>query len=131
MNQGRGCGCMGGCPFCGKGGMVGGCECTGGYEGGCESSESRWLQIVIIVLLIYLIYRYGMENYVGYGLGTAQGSAAAMTSGATLRRLGTQFSSTNQGTPMTIYNADLPGEDTAMHVIVYPDQSIQTSTSSI
>lgn len=105
----RGCGCSGGC------------ECSGGHEGGCESSwgDSQWLQISIIILLIYLIYNFGKENYVGSGLGTPAGSAAAFTSGATLRRLGQKFSSTNQGIPMTIYNADLPGKDKAMHVVVF------------
>src|SRR4051812_49067137 len=111
----RGCGCSGGCEC--SGGVSGGCGC--GISGGCESSDSMLLQIVIILLLMYLIYHYGMENYVGNGLGTPAGIVGAFTSGATLRRLGQQFSSTDQGVSMTLYNADLPSADKAVQVVVY------------
>jgi hypothetical protein len=116
----RGCGCSG---------FSGGCECMGGCE--FDWGDSQWLQIAIIILLIYLIYKFGRENYIGSGLGTPDGSAAAFTSGATLRRLGQKFSSTNQGIPMTIYNADLPGEDKAVHVVVYPNGSNSEDDGSI
>ena len=104
----RGCGCSGGCETC------------GGARGGCEG-DTRWIQIAVVILIIFLIYRYGMEHYVGNGLGTPAGTVGAYTSGATLRRLGQQFTSTNQGVPLTLYNADLPGQDRAIHVVVYPD----------
>lgn len=104
----RGCGCSGGCGDCER------------MSGGCEGGDSTVLQVIIVVLLIYLIYRYGMEHYVGNGLGTPAGIVGAYTSGATLRRLGQQFTSTNQGVPMTLYNADLPGENKTMTVTVLP-----------
>jgi len=98
-----------------------GCGCSGGSEcfEGVES-YTKLIQITIIILLIYMIYKFGRENYVGSGLGIPAGTIGAYTSGATLRRLGQKFSSTNQGIPMTLYNADLPGEDKVIHVIVYP-----------
>ncbi len=117
----RGCGCSGGQAW------SGGCECAGGYEGGW--GDTQWLQIAIIVLLMYIIYKFGRENYVGSGLGSPEGSAAAYTSGATLRRLGQKFSATNQGVPMTLYNADLPGEDKVVHVVVYPNKDVEYSSS--
>jgi len=104
-----------------------------GCSGGCETSwsDAQWLQIAIIILLIYLIYSFSKENYVGSGLGTPAGSVAAFTSGATLRRLGQKFSSTNQGIHMTIYNADLPGEDKALHVIAFPKGNRSVNDQSI
>jgi hypothetical protein len=110
----RGCGCSGAY------------ECSGGYEGGWN--DTQWLQIAIIIMLMYVIYKFGRENYVGSGLGTPAGTIGAYTSGATLRRLGQKFSSTNQGVPMTLYNADLPGEDKVIQVIVYPKHDEEYSS---
>jgi hypothetical protein len=101
-----------------------GCGCSGGdsydyVSGGCETNDTI-LQIIVVLLLIYVLYRLSTEHYVGNGLGTPTGSIGAYTSGATLRRLGQHFSSTNQGVPMTLYNADLPGDTKTISVSVFP-----------
>ena len=94
-------------------------SCGCGVRGACEKDDTYAAQVIVVLLLLYLMYRYSMENYIGQGLNTEAGLVGASTSGATLRRLGQIFSSTNQGVPMTIYNADLSGKE-HMKVLVYP-----------
>jgi hypothetical protein len=105
-----------------------GCGCTGGYD----DNGYKLLRAAIIVLLLLILF-YLMqgnqgnvsERYIGSGLN----SVGFYTSGATLRRLGQLFSSTNQGVQTTVYNADVCkpwesgvpcGNDVGVHVIMYP-----------
>lgn len=90
-------------------------DCGCNKSGGCEGGVGNYLQIVIIVLLLVLIWMIMSYNemYVGYGLA----GMGPYTSGATLRRLGQKFSSTDQGETTTQYNADLGQPDVATHVV--------------
>lgn len=95
---------------------------------GCDQTDHGYklLNVAIIVLLLlilwYLMPKEKEEKYVGSGLS----DLGVYTSGATLRRLGQMFGSTNQGVQTTIYNADkCVGSDekcydVGMHVIMYP-----------
>jgi hypothetical protein len=88
------------------------------------------LEILIVLVLLYLlVYVYHDErmddpnySYTGKGLS----NAAIYTSGATMRRLGQVFSSTNQGQPSTIYNAEIPpGKgNSGVPVMMYPRNSV-------
>jgi hypothetical protein len=62
--------------------------------------------LVVVLLLVWLIYNKncGSERFLGDG--TVM-SAAPYTSGATMRRLGQDFSSTNQGEYTTVHNDEL------------------------
>lgn len=105
-----------------------GCGC-GGMRGGCEGENGgMYLQIIIVILLVYVIWRFGSEYYVGAGLGE---NAGVYTSGANLRIMGQVFSSTNQGYRTTIFNKDRGSQDVARHVIIYPDQSEVDTVSAI
>lgn len=88
------------------------------------------IEIAIVVVLLYLlIFIYRNErmddpnySYTGQGLS----NAAIFTSGATMRRLGQVFSSTDQGQPSTIYNAEIPpGKgNPGVPVVMYPANSV-------
>lgn len=87
------------------------------------------LEILIVIVLIYLlVFVYRDErmddpnfSYTGGGI-----SNAVYTSGATMRRLGQVFSSTDQGQPSTIYNAEIPpGKgNQGVPVMMYPGNSV-------
>ncbi len=96
--------------------------------GSCEKCfHNFWLHAIIIVLLVVLIIRLEMKHmsealdytYLGNGL-----ADTVYTSGATLRRLGTTFSSTDQGHRSTIYNAEikdtLKRERDGLDVVMFP-----------
>jgi hypothetical protein len=105
--------------------MDGGCGCTGGNE--VFTSDPFWRGVataVIVIVILLAIWKMVVdkdEKYVGKSLADMNG---IYTSGATLRRLGQEFSSTNQGVQTTIYNADVGGQDVAMHVIVSPASTV-------
>lgn len=88
------------------------------------------LEVAIVIVLLYLlIFVYRDErmddpnySYTGKGLS----NAAIYTSGATMRRLGQVFSSTDQGQPSTIYNAEIPPgkNNPGVPVVMYPSNSV-------
>lgn len=64
---------------------------------------------VLLVLVFLCVYHLrllskGKEHLIGSGITEA---AAPFTSGATMRRLAQNFSSTNQGEQTTVYNAEI------------------------
>lgn len=78
------------------------------------------LQILGILLLLYLVFRgkseYIMNADIPPGIGSE--NVHLYTSGATLRDIGTVFSSTNQGVNTTLHSSDDPGK--AYHVTIQP-----------
>jgi hypothetical protein len=106
-----GCGCTGGCEFCRQ--KVGGCDQNSEMMGKILGAA---IIILILMVLWLFVFRPVPEKYVGKSLSEME----IYTSGATLRRLGQVFSSTNQGVQTTIYNADVNGKETPMNVIITP-----------
>lgn len=88
------------------------------------------LEILIVLVLLYLlVFVYHDErmddpnfSYTGKGLS----NAGIYTSGATMRRLGQVFSSTDQGQPSTIYNAEIPAGkgNKGVPVMMYPGNAV-------
>lgn len=103
----------------------------------CDCVTSNLIvQSIILIILILIIFKLSrVENYVdaddttlkymGRGL---DGNTAAFTSGATMRRLAQEFSSTNQGQYMTIHNAEIKDpalrDQTKLDVVVFPAESV-------
>ncbi len=84
-------------------------------KSGCPYKQANMiLAVAILVVLIILIARvYGNERmkderpaYIGGGLNNQ-----VFTSGATMRRLGQVFSSTDQGQQTTVYNDEIKDSD--------------------
>jgi len=108
--------------------MEGGCGCTGGCEEkGSPEMMGKIISAAIILLMMLILWfivlrpsilekQTTSESYIGNSLAETY----IYTSGATLRRLGQLFTSTNQGVQTTIYNADANGKDVALNVIIYP-----------
>jgi len=80
-------------------------------KSGCQFKQANMiLAVAILVVLIILVARiYGNERmkgeqpaYIGGGL-----NDQVFTSGATMRRLGQVFSSTDQGQQTTVYNDEI------------------------
>lgn len=106
----------------------------GGNEG---MSEMNITHIVIIILLIYIIWRLHNTGeklrqgaYFGNGL-----DKYLYTSGATMRRLGQVFSQPGQGIQTTVYNAERrydPGQKTAqgIPVVMYLDNGMPFSNQT-
>ena len=69
--------------------------------------------VIIILIVLYLaitVYNSNYkksELYIGSGLAN---NPQVFTSGATLRRMGQKFTSTNQGVYTTVHNMDKKGE---------------------
>lgn len=121
------------------------CGCSeSAKKGGCDGdSDKRWFSyylnaavVVLIILVLWHIWKSYNELYIGTGLS----DVGVYTSGATLRRLGQVFSSTDQGVQTTVYNADVCkpwspkpcGSDVGTHVIMYPaPQGATVLTSTI
>ena len=66
--------------------------------------------IVVVLLSLWVLWKHngmgGKENLIGNDLF----DDGIYTSGATMRRLGQIFTSTDQGVPMTIYNKENKNE---------------------
>jgi hypothetical protein len=102
-------------------------------NGGCEDCrKGYWIQALIILLLFFIIYRMntgerlvGRDEYGYLGKGLAD---TVYTSGANLRRLGTTFSSTNQGHQMTVYNDEIKDAEerkrNGLNVVMFPSNQI-------
>lgn len=121
-----GCGCKGGCDACG------GMRQSSSFQrtGGCDKKENPEMMgkiisasiIILMLLILWFLVLRPTEKYIGTGLASTE----IYTSGATLRRLGQIFTSTNQGVQTTIYNADADPTgsankgDVAMRVIIHP-----------
>lgn len=86
------------------------------------SRASMVAQAVVLIAVLYLVYLtvYQKERYLGSGLAD---NVQVYTSGATLRRLGQKFSSTNQGVYTTIHNAEINGGD-PVPVVVFPAEKV-------
>jgi hypothetical protein len=87
---------------------------------------SECLIVCILLLLIYKLVRSeNLDNpdYLGSGI-----TNAVYTSGATMRRLGQKFSSTNQGEYTTLHNAEIKDQSlrelSAVPVVIFPAKSI-------
>jgi hypothetical protein len=92
-----------------------------GCSGGCEGAPTSYIAAAVVVLLILLFVVYSNnkhkdETYIGHSLADTD----VYTSGATLRRLGQVFSSTDQGVQTTVHNVDADGTHHRLRVIMYP-----------
>jgi hypothetical protein len=81
-------------------------------SGGCDCrNSSMMMHAMIIILLVFIIWKLiRVERLAADYSGDYVGSGLPNTiydSGADLRRLGQVFSSTDQGSTNTIYNAEI------------------------
>ena len=77
--------------------------------------------VILLIIILYLVFGRS-ENYSESGIGN---NYQVYTSGATVRRLGQKFTSTNQGVYTTIHNADISGvDDKPVEVVIFPAKRV-------